>query len=796
MQSVGSQGGRLFLLLLLGGAMCMPFKARGQLVDDGSTNILDGVSTNLAGSVWVGSNAPFTMLVLTNRATVTNIFGALNIGWNASANSNTVIIVGAGTVWTNFGFYVGFSGSYNQLSILDGAVVSGNDLSLGMNHGNYNKAIISGAGSFCTNNDLTEIETGVGNELIITNGGALAGRIAFVYGTSNSVTVTGSGSNLKCASLDLGNFGAGLPAYDKLIINNGGAVSNSGTCTIGNLARSNLVLVTDAGSSFRCGLIGVGHGGGGNQLVVSNGAVAAARYTYVEDNQGSNNRVIVTGPGSLLTTETEFRLGFTGASNLLIVTDGGALADNTAYIGTSAGTGFGNQAIIEGPHSLWTNGSDFYVGLGSARNQLVISNGARLFNAYGIIGYGSGANSNTVVVTGADSLWTNRSDVYVGWSGQSCQLLIANGAAVVSVNSSIAAQSSSVSNKVVVTDPGSLWKTLKTLAIGPAGSGANQLIVSNYGTVAATDLNVRGGPFGFNVVVSGGNIIATNNFLLYGSGPDFLTLNSGLIAADTFSWSGTKFEFNGGTLRTRNTFRDNTSAFKVGNGAAQATFELVSSGLHGFSLGLVVSSNAIVKGVGTVIGDVFVANGGTLSPGSALGQITVNGNVVFSDGSTNVMELNADDSTCDMLAGMTNLTYGGTLQLTNLAGQLTVGSSFRLFSATNYSGAFSAIIPLSPGPGLKWNTNELNVDGVVRVVALQTLAPAISAVEVSGANFQVRASGGIAYDPCYLLTTTNLGSPAAWEFCGTNTFDSSGNAIFNQTVFLDEKERFFRLQVQ
>jgi hypothetical protein len=60
----------------------------------------------------------------------------------------------------------------------------------------------------------------------------------------------------------------------------------------------------------------------------------------------------------------------------------------------------------------------------------------------------------------------------------------------------------------------------------------------------------------------------------------------------------------------------------------------------------------------------------------------------------------------------------------------------------------------------------------------------------------VRASGGIPYDPCYLLTTTNIASPAAWEFCGTNIFDSSGNAIFDPSILVGEKERFFRLQVQ
>jgi hypothetical protein len=78
---------------------------------------------------------------------------------------------------------------------------------------------------------------------------------------------------------------------------------------------------------------------------------------------------------------------------------------------------------------------------------------------------------------------------------------------------------------------------------------------------------------------------------------------------------------------------------------------------------------------------------GTLSPGSSIGQIIINADLVFNPGSTNIMEINADTGASDMLAGISNLTYGGTLLLTNVAGTLTNGSSFQLFSASNYTSA-------------------------------------------------------------------------------------------------------------
>jgi len=801
MKSIGSQGARIiFLLVLVGAVICMPPKACGQLVEDGSTNILDGVSTNLLTAVYVGSNAPFTMLVLTNGTTVTNVNGGCDIGWNTNANSNTVIVVGAGTVWTNFAFRVGFNGSYNRLSILDGAVVSGRDLGLAENlWANNNLAVISGAGSLCTNSDLTYISSGSGNQLIITNGGAVAGRIAFIYGNSNSVAVTGTNSTWKCASLEVGRFGAGFASYNQLLINNGGTVSISGTGTVGTISQSNFIFVADPGSSFRSGTIVLGHGSRGNQLVVSNGAVVAANHTYVEDNSGSNSQVIVTGSGSLLTNQSDFQLGQRGSSNLLMLTDGGTLADNSGYIGNFIAS-VGNLAIIDGPHSLWTNRGDFYAGYTSPRNQLIISNGAKLFDASGYVGFNSA--SNTVIVTSPESLWTNRSNFYVGNGGANNQLIITNGGTVISPNSYIGAPSSGLSNKVVVTDPGSLWKTLQTLSIGTFGNGANQLIVSNSGTVLASTLTVNVGSFGFKMLISGGNLIVTNSILLLGPGPGFFTLDSGLVAADYLSCSQTTFDFRAGTLQLHSSQFFGTSPFNVGNGVAQATLELLNYGSHNFnSHSLVVSSNATLKGVGTILANVTISDGATISPspswGSSVGSMIIGGDLLLSPGSTNLMGLNGEGNFAkyDYFVGISNMTYGGTLLLTNITGQLAAGNSFRLYSASNYSGAFSSIIPPSPGPGLKWNTNELNVDGVLRVVALQPLPPTIAG-QLSGTNFQIRASGGIPYDPCYLLTTTNIVSPAGWEYYATNTFDSSGNAVFNPTFLLDEKERFFRLQVQ
>jgi hypothetical protein len=101
-----------------------------------------------------------------------------------------------------------------------------------------------------------------------------------------------------------------------------------------------------------------------------------------------------------------------------------------------------------------------------------------------------------------------------------------------------------------------------------------------------------------------------------------------------------------------------------------------------------------------------------------LGTVTNLGTMAFKAGKTGGVVTN------DQLQGLTAITYGGTLEL-DLAGQaLSAGDSIQLFSATNYYGAFAAIVPATPGTGLAWNTNALTTNGALSVVSAISLTPA------------------------------------------------------------------------
>src|SRR6185436_13165667 len=94
-----------------------------------------------------------------------------------------------------------------------------------------------------------------------------------------------------------------------------------------------------------------------------------------------------------------------------------------------------------------------------------------------------------------------------------------------------------------------------------------------------------------------------------------------------------------------------------------------------------------------------------------------------------VMELNAATATNDLVRGLTTVTYGGTLTLSNLAGVITASNTFKLFSANSYFGAFTALSPATPGAGVAWNTNTLATDGTLRVVS--TSAVTLTAARIT-----------------------------------------------------------------
>jgi len=130
---------------------------------------------------------------------------------------------------------------------------------------------------------------------------------------------------------------------------------------------------------------------------------------------------------------------------------------------------------------------------------------------------------------------------------------------------------------------------------------------------------------------------------------------------------------------------------------------------------LTLSAGQNLQGNGSVAGSLAGLPASGVMPGAsaAIGTLKVYSNVSLQGVIT--MKIAPLLGANDLLYAST-ISYGGVLNISNLSAQsLTVGASFPLFMASNYSGAFSAIYPVIPAPGLAWNTNNLTVDGSISV---------------------------------------------------------------------------------
>jgi autotransporter-associated beta strand protein len=201
-------------------------------------------------------------------------------------------------------------------------------------------------------------------------------------------------------------------------------------------------------------------------------------------------------------------------------------------------------------------------------------------------------------------------------------------------------------------------------------------------------------------------------------------------------------------------------------------------------------------GTGTFNGGVTVQSGGALAPGVAIGTLTVNSTLALEAGSTTRMEVDKGNGTRDLVTGLASVTYGGTLEISNLSGTLAAGDAFKLFSATSYSGAFAAISPAAPGAGLAWDTSTLATDGTLRIkTGTAVSTPGISSVTKVGGNLVFSGTNGTPGGTYSVLTSTDVATPvASWSVGSSGTFDGTGRFNATNTVDAGTPQRFFLLR--
>jgi len=351
----------------------------------------------------------------------------------------------------------------------------------------------------------------------------------------------------------------------------------------------------------------------------------------------------------------------------------------------------------------------------------LILNGANSFSGTLNVDSGSSSlNDGILEVTTSTAIANVASPIAIrntGSGSSTLQFDVSSGGLIAPQSISLAGRSTNIVAIENVAGSNTVTGGLSLLA-----GGSLYLMQSDAGT-----LNLGG-------TISGGGATGALTLTLQGSGNFYI---SGAVQNGTASALGI-VKTNGGALifAGKNTY---TGATTVAGGMMSITGSLAG--------GLTVESGCTISGNGTITGAATIQSGGTLSPGISTGALSFGGNLTLASGSTCDLEISAAVPTNGQVAVAGTVTYGGTLVVTNVAGTLAGGQSFKLFSAGSHAGSFASINLPPLNSGLAWNTNSLS-NGILSV---HILTPTIGAVR-AGSNMVITYSGT-------LLSSTNVAGP-------------------------------------
>ena len=441
-------------------------------------NIIDALIKTGSGTLTVsGTDNSTTNLILGGTEVVTGVI------------TNTSYI-GVGDPGTNVTFIISGGGLVN---------VTNQGMQIGNNDSNYpsspassgNAVIVTGSGSSLSVTGGLEVgnDSNTVNNSVLANSNATLTADTITVGTypgasSNSVTVTGSGSTLNSGAVTIGQDANG---NNSLLVSSG-AVMNSGYTVIGgyNLttfgsSSNNSATLNGATWNLSNGLT-VGDGSSGNSLTVSGGGTLSLTGTnglFIGENSsgsvspGSNNTVLLTGAGSLLTNSGNITIGVTGGGTLTVAsgatlnTPSISLASSNNAVGTlNIGTlGGSDTGVTLNTTTIYfgTNGGTSTVNFNQADTEILSAtlSGAGSFNQLG---------SGTTILTS-----TNNADNFTGTTliTNSGTLQVGNG----SVNGSLGTGSVTIaSGSSLVLDPG----TSSILFISSPITGAGTLTSIGY----------------------------------------------------------------------------------------------------------------------------------------------------------------------------------------------------------------------------------------------------------------------------------------------------------------------------
>jgi T5SS/PEP-CTERM-associated repeat protein len=495
------------------------------------------------------------------------------VGNNASSYGNSVIVFGAGLTTGNSTWnatnelYVGYDGSSNSLSVIQGTVLSG-DGYVGYGPSSSGNVVI------VTGNAEGPAWWYLGNP----------GCSQFPVDCTNSLYVGYDGT---------GNF---LQAYAGGLIGASNVVAGVNTDAVGNVID---VEYAYPYSTTNTGILGlqsqdlvVGDASVFNRLYVhENGAVISLNSVIGNQPSSSNNQAQVYdyarwNAGSLT-------LGEDGSGNSLTISNGGVVVCSQGIIGAESNA-LNNVATVTGGASVWSVAGQLDVGLSGGTNQLIIANNGSVFASNLVVGVNASSTSNLVTISGGTLAVTNQAhngtlEVRHGRvvlnSGTLTvdPLVVTNGAGVfLFAGGTYFSAGTTVSNgQLFAVGNGASAATFQL--DGGIHSFGNTLEVRNDATLAGC------GTVSGNVVVDAGGRVLINcggkltftGGIVTNKGTILVTNGSVLEAYSNFVNNGT-IDITNGSTNFHGTFTNNGTI--VGGNSSGSAFEITSIALQGNNL--------------------------------------------------------------------------------------------------------------------------------------------------------------------------------------------------------------------
>ena len=412
----------------------------------------------------------------------------------------------------------------------------------------------------------------------------------------------------------------------------------------------------------------------GNNTLTVDGATTVGQILFAD--QGAAYNWILSGSGPL-TVDAGTNVPVINVSNLMTTI-------STPVTGTNGLVKNGAGTLVFSAQKTYTGGTTINAGI------LNLTGG----------GGGSGVIRGTATVNTGGTLQLSTQDA-VGYNGGASALTNINlVGGTLNVNTTA---NQTLGNALVNLTGGVIAMTSGSgnLDFYSGSSALNTLASTNSSTISGITLNLRQGSTTFTVA--------------QGATASGIDLDISSVIKDTYNNGAAKIFTKAGlgTMRLAgaNTYGESTA---VSNGT------LIVTGTLGTGA-VTVSTNATLSGTGTIGGATTIQPGGRLNLDTVgLGTLTINNTLTLA-GNVTFRVSKDSGAASDQIVGLTTVTYGGALIVTNIttdtnANPLALGDTFTLFNASTHAGNFSSyVLPVLPA-GLNWDVSDLQSSGSIAVV--------------------------------------------------------------------------------